>query len=183
MFDGLALQGPSIFIDGLIWLVGFGLVGISEELMYRGYLQNTLVRGIGNWPAIVILSLLFAAAHIQNSGESVLGIVCVFMAGILFCVLRWQSGSLWLGIGMHAAWDWAQSYFYGTPDSGLLVEGHLLTSHAVGDVRMSGGSVGPEGSLLAQPTLLLGLLALILICRRIKSTERGERYGVSPGMN
>ena len=168
VFDGLALQGLSIPSNGLIWLVGFMLVGAAEELTLRGYLQNTLVRGIGKWPAFIVLSLVFAAMHSQNNGESMIGLVAVLSAGMLFCILRWQSGSLWLGIGLHAAWDWGQSFFYGTADSGLMVEGHLMNSHPAGNVTFSGGTVGPEGSVLAQPILLVGLLLLIWICRRYK---------------
>ncbi|WP_324147889.1 hypothetical protein [Dyella sp.] len=56
---------------------------------------------------------------------------------------------------MHAGWDWGQSYFYGTPDSGLTMQGHLFTTHPSGNPLLSGGSTGPEGSLCMLPLLLL----------------------------
>jgi membrane protease YdiL (CAAX protease family) len=165
VFDGRALHGVSIVGYGFVWLLAFLLVGLSEETLFRGYVQATLTRGMGFWPAALVISLSFGAAHLGNPGESVAGIAGVVAAGLIFCLLLWVSGSLWLGIGFHTAWDWAQSYFYGTPDSGLMMRGHLLVTHAVGDARMSGGSAGPEGSILGAPVLICGLLAMVFLLR------------------
>jgi membrane protease YdiL (CAAX protease family) len=174
VFDGVALHGLSIVFWGVLWLAAFVLVGLSEETMFRGYIQYTLARGIGFWPGAVLISLLFGAAHLQNHGENFFGIVQVVAAGLIFCLLLWLSGSLWLAIGFHTAWDWAQSFFYGTPDSGLMMAQHLFITHAAGNPRFSGGSAGPEGSLLAAPILLLGLLVLVLVCRRLALFEVGQ---------
>lgn len=165
-FDGLGLQGTSALAYALVWLLVFTLTGIVEETVWRGYVQTTLARGMGFWPAAVIGSLLFASAHMGNPGESKLGLVQVFVAGLVFCLVFRASGSLWFGIGVHAGWDWGQSYLYGTPDSGLVSAGHLMTSHAIGAPLLSGGSVGPEGSLFSMPVLVLGMLVLLWICRR-----------------
>ena len=166
IFDGLALHGAAVAGYGLLWFAGFASVGFVEELLFRGYLQSTFTRGMGFWPAALATSLLFGAAHISNHGESVLGLTGVVMAGLVFCVLLRATGSLWVGIGFHAAWDWAQSYSYGTPDSGLLARGHLLISHAAGNASLSGSAAGPEGSVLASPVMISGLLALVWVCRR-----------------
>jgi uncharacterized protein len=123
------------------------MVGLSEELLTRGYLQTTLARGVGFWPAAVVLSLLFGAGHAGNGGEAIIGLVSAGTIGLVFCYSLWRSGSLWWAIGFHTSWDWAQSYFYGTPDSGTLVHGHLLVSHPLGASWLSGGPVGPEGSI------------------------------------
>lgn len=167
--DGMALQGGSIVSYGILWFVGFLLVAVNEEMMVRGYLQNTLFRGLGPWPAIVVLSLLFMVMHMGNPGENAIGLIGVFGAGVFLCLLRWVSGSLWLGIGFHVAWDWSQSYLYGTPDSGYMVEGHLMITRAIGDLKMSGGTAGPEGSLFANPVILIGMVVLLWIVRRQKS--------------
>jgi membrane protease YdiL (CAAX protease family) len=166
VFDGEALHGLPILTYGLLWLAAFALVGISEEITFRGYLQSTLTRGLGFWPASILTSLLFGLAHVPNHGESALGLSLVVAAGMVFCILLRASGSLWMGIGFHAAWDWAQSFFYGTPDSGMLAQNHFLLSHAAGNARFSGGEAGPEGSALAAPVMIAGLLALIWVCRR-----------------
>ncbi len=163
--DGIDLHGPKILGYGLVWLLIFFLVAIVEEVYFRGYMQATLARGIGFWPAALLISASFAARHIANHGETAAGIVGLLLAGLLFCLLLRESGSLWPGIGFHTAWDWAQSFLYGTPDSGWPIEGHLLVTHATGDVRMSGGTVGPEGSLLGT-IVIVGLLVLLWVFRR-----------------
>jgi len=167
--DGLALHGPvTILSYGLAWLAGFSLTGVAEEALYRGYLQTTLGRAIGFWPAAVTLSAIFAAGHIQNDSETIAGVAQVFVAGLVFCLFLRASGSLWLGIGVHASWNWAQAFLWGTPESGLLMQGHLFAMHAVGDPRLSGGSVGPEGSWLASPIMVLGAFGLIALTRAAK---------------
>jgi membrane protease YdiL (CAAX protease family) len=153
---GLAITGPSAIEYGLVWGIAFVLVGVFEEFSFRGYLQATLGSGIGFWWAAVVLSCIFGAIHLNNSGEGKFG---AFMAGTFglvaaFSVLR--TGSLWFAIGMHASWDWGETYFYGTPDSGLVARGHLLNSRFHGPAWLTGGTVGPEGSYLVLLVLLLG---------------------------
>jgi hypothetical protein len=67
---------------------------------------------------------------------------------------------------MHTSWDWAQSYFYGTPDSGTISQGHLIASHPIGAKFLSGGPDGPEGSVLVIPALLLVALVIHLTLPR-----------------
>jgi len=164
-FDGAALHGTAILTNGVVLGIGFFLVGVSEELTFRGYILSAMTRGIGFWPGAVVSSLIFAAAHTGNGGESVVGILQVFVAGMLLSALLRVTGSLWLSIGWHAAWDWAQSFFYGTADSGQMFKGHFLISHAVGNAQLSGGATGPEGSLIATPILIGGLALMVLIYR------------------
>jgi membrane protease YdiL (CAAX protease family) len=96
----------------------------------------------------------FALGHLSNV-ESTLGLVEVGLTGLILCLSLWYTKSLWWAVGFHAGWDWGQSYFYGTPDSGLLIEGHLLASHPAGNPLWSGGTVGPEGSPLVVLLLVM----------------------------
>jgi membrane protease YdiL (CAAX protease family) len=145
---------------GLIWGGIFLLVGFFEETLFRGYLQSILAKGLGFWPAALVTSALFGAIHISNHGESHIGILAAALVGLLFCMSLWYTGSLWWAIGFHAAWDWAQSFFYGTADSGLMMRGHLLAEHPMGNAFWSGGTTGPEGS----PYVVLLLLLAALGC-------------------
>lgn len=155
VFGGLMLTGLAAWKYAFAWGFGFLLVGLLEESVSRGYLQFTLTRGIGFWWAATILSLLFGAGHLGNNGESLWGVAAAALAGFIFCISLWYTKSLWWAIGFHGGWDWAQSYFYGTPDSGLKIQNHLLISHPSGNPAWSGGTVGPEASLLILPTLVL----------------------------
>lgn len=198
-FSGLALHGPSALAYAFKWLLAFFLVGLAEEFLFRGYLQFTLARGIvgltralspGNRHAALIGFLaaaflfsivFFAVAHLGNPGENHFGIAAVSLAGAVFAFSLYRTGSLWWAIGFHTAWDWAQSYLYGTPDSGAHVVGHLLASHPLGRPWLSGGQAGPEGSLLVIPTLLL--VALVIHLTLPKRYELGApgSHGLTVG--
>ena len=158
--DGIALGGAAALKYGALYFIGFIFVGIFEEFSFRGYLQSTLGSGIGFWPAALILSFVFGAIHLGNPGEAKIG---AFMAGSFGLVAAFalrRTGNIWYPIGMHASWDWGETYFYGTPDSGILAQGHFLNSSFHGPDWLTGGSVGPEGSLLVFVVLIIWALAI-----------------------
>jgi hypothetical protein len=150
---------------GLVWFIGFVLVGIFEEMTFRGYLQWTLARGIGFWWAAALLSFGFGFTHHTNPGESPIGLVLAGLVAFIFCLSIWYTRSLWWAIGFHAAWDWGQNFVYGTADSGMRTQGTLFLSHPNGRLLWSGGSTGPEGSLFCLPILLLMALVIYLTLR------------------
>jgi uncharacterized protein len=172
VFDGISLGGLAAWKYALAWGLLFLIVGFFEESALRGYLQYTLSRSIGFWWAALALSLVFAIWHMGNNGESPLGLVEVGLSGLYFCLTLWYTKSLWWAVGFHAGWDWAQSYFYGTADSGLVMQGHLLSCHPAGDPRWSGGTTGPEGSLLITPLTILMAAAMWLWWGKIKRKDR-----------
>ncbi len=160
VFGSVTLHAGAAVRYGLVWAVMFLLVALAEEALTRGYLQSMLARGMGFWPAAILISLLFGALHLGNKGESHVGILSAALVGLLFSLSLWYTGSLWWAIGFHASWDWGQSFFYGTADSGLVARGHLLAEHPVGNPWLSGGATGPEGS----PYVLLLILVVAFLC-------------------
>ena len=165
-FDSGHLNGIAAWKSGILWLVAFLLTGIFEESLLRGYLQYTLARGIGFWWGAVLMSVLFGAMHGRNAGESPVGLFSAGAVGLVFCISLWYTGSLWWAIGFHASWDWAQTFFYGTPDSGMVARGHFLSEHPTGPLLWSGGPTGPEGSIYIVPLLIIMALAMWLWWRR-----------------
>jgi CAAX protease family protein len=154
-FDTPALSGTAVLTWALYWIAVFALVGWSEELLSRGYPMFALAEGIGFAPAAVIVSLLFGLGHVSNHGEQYIGIANAVLAGLVFAFsVRW-SGSLWWAIGAHLTWDWAESFFYGVADSGATVRHHFLSAGPAGPGWLSGGTVGPEGSVICTAVLLL----------------------------
>ncbi|MGH9500153.1 MAG: lysostaphin resistance A-like protein [Terriglobales bacterium] len=147
-FGTLALHGMRAFRFAAFWGAYFLLVGFFEEFTFRGYTQFTLARGMGFWPAALTLSFVFGAIHLQNPGEAWVGALCAGFIGLFFCFTLRRTGSLWFAVGMHATWDWGESYLYSVPDSGGMATGHLLNSSFHGPRWLTGGSVGPEGSVL-----------------------------------
>jgi uncharacterized protein len=158
--DSVALTGGAVFRYALGWAAVFFAVSIHEEFTFRCYWLFIMSRRWRFWRAALFLSLIFAAAHIPNPGENVLGILQVLEIGLLFCLTIRRTGTLWFAVGFHAAWDWAETFFYGTPDSGILGAGRFLNSSVQGPNWLTGGSAGPEGSVIA---LLVLLLCALLI--------------------
>jgi len=146
-FGGLALHGIRILKFAAFWAVLFLVVGLLEEFVARGYSLFTLARGMGFWPAALLLSAAFGAIHLSNPGEAWVGALAAAFIGLFFCLTLLRTGTLWFAVGMHASWDWGESFLYSVPDSGQVAPGHLLSSSFHGSRWLTGGSVGPEGSV------------------------------------
>jgi uncharacterized protein len=154
-FGGLALHGARVVKFAVFWGAFFLIVGFYEEFLTRGYTQFTLTQSVGFWPAAVLLSAGFGALHLANPGESWVGILGAVLIGFFFCLTLRRTGNLWFAIGFHTSWDWGESYFYSVPDSGGMAPGHLLHSSFHGPNWLTGGSVGPEGSVFLFVLLVL----------------------------
>ncbi len=122
----------------------------------------------GFWQAAWASSVGFGFIHTTNSGENWMGVLAAACIGFVFCVSVRVTGSAWWAIGCHASWDWAESYFYGTADSGFSARGHWLSAMPWGSALWSGGADGPEGSVLVFPVILLLLLVVIAMYGRRK---------------
>lgn len=144
----LAMHGARIVKFAAFWAAMFLLVGFFEEFLLRGYSQFTLTRAIGFWPSALLLSCLFGLIHSQNAGEQWPGLLAAAFIGLFFCLTLRRTGNLWFAVGFHMAWDWGETFFYSVPDSGTLFPGHLLKSSFHGPRWLTGGMVGPEGSVL-----------------------------------
>lgn len=147
-FGRIVLHGARLARFAAFWAVMFLVVGLFEEFLLRGYSQFTLARGMGFWPAAITLSCAFGLIHLRNGGEEWPGLLAAAFIGLFFCLTLRRTGNLWFAIGFHAAWDWGESFLYSVPDSGMVSPGHLLSSSLRGPHWLSGGSVGPEGSLM-----------------------------------
>ena len=158
--DSVAVSGSALFGHAFAWAITFLAVALSEEFAFRGYWLFSFSRRMRFWPAALFISAVFGVAHLGNHGENALGILEVVVTGLLFCLIVRRTGNLWFADGFHAAWDWAETFFYGTPDSGLLGVGRFLNTSVRGPHWLTGGSAGPEGSLIALFVLLLCALLI-----------------------
>jgi len=162
-FGSLALAGFALVKYAVLWAISFVLVGLFEEFLFRGYVQYTLGSGIGFWPSAILISAIFGATHLTNPGEGWVGALSVFTFGIFACLTLQRTGSLWFAIGFHAAGDYAETFIYSTPDSGLLAKGHLLNSSFHGPNWLTGGTIGPEGSAIDFVVFALAFVAFVLL--------------------
>jgi membrane protease YdiL (CAAX protease family) len=148
-FGELALYGSALWGYAALWGLVFLAVGLFEEFFFRGYTQFTLASGIGFWPAATMISAVFGAWHLGNKGEDIAGALSVFVIGMFFCLTLRRTGNLWFAVGLHASFDWGETFLFSVPNSGIVAPGHLLNSSFHGPVWLTGGTVGPEGSVMA----------------------------------
>ncbi|HET7175408.1 MAG TPA: type II CAAX endopeptidase family protein [Gammaproteobacteria bacterium] len=160
---GLAEHGGEFWKYLALWFAGMLLVGVDEELQLRGYPLAVLTRGIGFWPAAVILSILVGAEHLSKPLENVPDILNIVLFGLFCCYTVRRTGSLWLAIGFHAAFDFFALSCYGSPNTGANsqpLEHHLLDTHIAGPVWLTGGPQGLEASWLVPPLLAASFLLI-----------------------
>ena len=158
-FGEVALRSPEAWGYAALWGLVFLCVGFFEEFLYRGYSQYTLDMGMGFWLAAVALSVSFVMSHVRNPGENLAGELNLFVIGMFFCLTLRRTGNLWFAVGMHAAMDWSETFLYSVPDSGIVMPGHLLNSSFHGPVWLTGGTAGPEGSVMV--FVVIGFAAAI----------------------
>jgi membrane protease YdiL (CAAX protease family) len=160
--SGLALHGSELVAQTLLWLVVMILVGLNEEYMFRGYPLQALARGMGFWPAAVLLSLLFGAAHLTKPDENVIDISNIVLLGLLLCLTLRRTGSLWLAAGFHSSFDFMQFFVVGTRNGGEQPVGHLLNVTFPGAAWANGGALGTEASYFMLPAIALLFLYIQL---------------------
>jgi len=127
---------------------------LLEEVMFRGVGQVVLARSIGRVPALLLLSGLFAMAHLLNPNGTALGMVNIALAGVMLGVAFYAPGGIWTAWGAHLGWN-ATLAALDAPVSGLPFQIPLIDYQPGGPQWLTGGTFGPEGGLLATGMIVL----------------------------
>jgi membrane protease YdiL (CAAX protease family) len=161
-------------IDGLhdwhILLMGMATAlatGFFEELLFRGGVFRLAEEWFGSWAALLVSSLVFGFAHAGAEGATLQGLVSISTwAGLLLCATYLLTGRLWLGIGLHAAWNYTQGTVYSGIVSGSGPSQGLFKSTLQGSEWLTGGVFGVEASLIAMGVCgTVGVLMLVKAAR------------------
>jgi len=156
---------------------GSGLVVLTpaaaaEELLFRGYAFQWLVRAAGSLIGTVLGSAAFAAAHLSNPDPSALALINLFLAGVLLSVAYLKTRSLWFATAVHLGWNWMMAIPLDLPVSGFeLFNVPLYEPVIAGPSLLTGGAFGPEGGIAATLGAVLALLALWKLPRSVESSE------------
>lgn len=152
-------------------IVVFGVIlaaAMAEELAFRGYPFQRLVEGMGPIGAILVLSALFGAVHLQNPHISdnrwvqIAAFSNTLLIGIVLALGYLRTKALWFPFGLHFAWNAALGIFFGLPVSGISDFSIVVRSRASGPEWFLGGAYGLEGGFLGTIVILLGM-AYVLI--------------------
>jgi membrane protease YdiL (CAAX protease family) len=129
----------------------FGLsTAVSEEIIFRGFLFRLFAALGGNWTGLAVTSVFFGLAHAGNPGATPASSVAIAIeAGILLGAAYAASGALWLPIGIHAGWNFAEGFLFSMAVSGHTGPSGLIRGDLHGPTFLTGGPFGPEASVIA----------------------------------
>lgn len=162
--QSLAFSPP----DFTNYILIFAMVAIAEELMTRGLMLSTLMDGMNDYLALLIVALIFGAMHLFNENVTTLSFINICVAGIFLGISYIHNRSLWFPIGLHFTWN-----FFQGPIFGYEVSGHknisIVEQTIHGNDTFTGGEFGFEGSIIALPIMIVAILAIHLYYLRESS--------------
>ncbi|MDE1146493.1 MAG: CPBP family intramembrane metalloprotease [Azospirillaceae bacterium] len=153
-------------LNGTGWFV-FDFIGaMGEELFGRVAVVLIAERFVGWRGAVLVSGLMFSVLHLGNPGATTIWLVRLFLQGALLAYAVYRTGSFWWSTGYHTGWNWASAPLFGAAGSGYLDRGHLLDFTPAGSDWITGGAVGPEGSVFAFIAVLCAFAALTVTTPR-----------------
>ena len=124
--------------------------GVFEELLYRGVLFRIAEEYLGSWIALVAVSLFFGLRHLGNEDATLHGALFISVeAGLLLAAAFMLTRRLWLAMGVHMSWNYAQAGIFSGAVSGVEMPPGLIAATIEGPELMTGGPFGVEGSVVA----------------------------------
>ena len=165
---------------GAVGLFGFmAAAAVTEELIFRGVLFRIAEERIGTWMALVLTSVLFGLYHMLNPDATLWGAVAIAIeAGGTLGAAYAATRNLWVPIGLHFGWNFAEAGIFGTEVSGNGKNDGLLHSVTSGSGAITGGTFGPEASPYAVVLgMLLTAVFLWVARRRGNLVPRRRRLG------
>lgn len=170
------------FVVALIGPVGvFLAVGVTEELVFRGYLLRNFAEGMNLQPlsarmAVVLAwaasSVLFGLLHTFNPNSSWVSTLYLMLAGVMLGLPVVLTGSLAFSMALHISWNLFQGNVFGFPVSGNNFSGvTVLAIDQLGPDRWTGGRFGPEAGLVGVVAVLLGCVVISLWARRTRGVS------------
>jgi len=137
------------------------LAGAFEELVFRGYAFQTLLRGISLVVPILALSAFFALGHWNNPSRTLFSTVNTVLAGVWLAVAYLKTRSLWFPTALHVGWNYVMGAVFGLPVSGLFIPQHpIMVSTIETPVWLTGGSYGPEGGAAATLVVIISIFLI-----------------------
>ncbi|MGM7669115.1 lysostaphin resistance A-like protein [Microbacterium sp. A93] len=142
-------------------------IAVSEEVFFRGVVFRLIQGRWGAWVALGASAIIFGLVHLLNPGASLWGAVAIVIeAGLMLGAAYLATGSLWLAIGLHFGWNFATVGIFGTVTSGAEARDSLVTAVTSGPEWLSGGSFGPEASVIAVLVCSVATVLLLIVAHR-----------------
>jgi membrane protease YdiL (CAAX protease family) len=158
-------------IETFTALILLTLSGSFEELIYRGYPFQTLLRGAPAFIPVLLFAIFFGISHLGNPGSTFFSTANTVLAGIWLSVAYLKTRSLWFTSSLHISWNWMMGAFFGLPVSGFQIpQNPLFTSTSENPTWLTGGDYGCEGGAAATVVIIIATI-LIWRTRRVGSRQ------------
>ena len=176
LVGGMSIETGTVSVGiWILYLVGYILQGMSEEVMCRGCLMVSMARRNPLWVAVLGNSLVFAALHLLNPGVSLLAVVNLFISGCVFSVYVIKRGNIWGACALHSFWNFFQGNVFGVSVSGMKANLSPLIADSLGGMDIwNGESFGLEGGLAVTIVELVTLCVLLFIVPAKKKEMTAE---------
>lgn len=156
----------------LLYAAGYGIQGMAEEVLCRGYFMVSIGRRYPMAVAVLVNSMAFAALHLFNPGVTALALLNLTLFGIFASVCFIKTGNIWMAGAIHSMWNLVQGNVYGIKVSGLDSACSIFSAEAAeGKAWMHGGDFGLEGGLAITIVLVIGIACFLLIKKNGQDTE------------
>ena len=156
----------------------FVIAAAAEEMLFRGYPLQTMMRALPFAAAVVPSSVLFAYVHLDNPNVAPgFTFVNTTLAGVWLAVAYLRTRSLWFPLGLHWAWNWAMGALLGLPVSGItsLTRAPLFRATDQGPAWLTGGAYGIEGGAACTVALLISMI-FIWKTRWLRADEELKKF-------
>ncbi|PWT78489.1 MAG: hypothetical protein C5B59_01685 [Bacteroidetes bacterium] len=158
IWTDIIFDGRQLFILlGMMVIVAF-----YEELIFRGYILNNLMESFNRWVALIVTAILFALFHMENPSINFIPLINIFLAGILLGMNYIYTKNLWFSIFLHLSWNFFEGPILGYKISGINMP-TLLQMELKGDLILTGGEFGFEGSIINTGLSVIAILLVLWV--------------------
>jgi membrane protease YdiL (CAAX protease family) len=173
VFGGYDSFGYGSFWSLLATLGLMAAVAVLEEIVFRATLFRLLEQMTGTTGAMIGSALVFGALHLLTPNATPWGALAIaIQGGLMMAACYAVTRSLWLPIGLHFGWNFAEGGIFGTAVSGNnSTNTGLFSSHLGGPLLISGGDFGPEATIFA---VLVCSVVTVYFLRKMTSLSSAE---------
>ena len=156
---------PNRVLSAIIFALG---TAIWEEVTFRGLLFRVTEQTFGTWIGVLVSAVAFGAIHGLNPNASLTASVAIILeSGVLLAAAYFATRTLWLPIGLHFGWNFAEDFIFGIRMSGHAARPAIVEGALTGSPLWTGGDYGLESSIWAigMATIMSAILIAIAVRR------------------
>src|SRR5215472_5531331 len=157
---------PNRALAAVVFTLG---IAIWEEVTFRGLLFRVTEQTFGTWAGVAVSAVVFGAVHGLNPNASLAASIAIILeSGVLLAAAYFATRTLWLPIGLHFGWNFAEDFIFGVRTSGHAARPAIVEGTLTGPPLWTGGDYGLESSIWAigMASIMSAILIVVAVRRR-----------------